>query len=96
MGALGIDGLVGTWNFSEDKSAVIYEYSYEVAGITMWTIESTDTIVKLKLNNLGLKRANGDKYYYEYFSPYNLVNSSINTVEESRLLNLPSTKRRKQ
>ena len=67
MCALGIDGLVGTWNFSEDKSAVIYEYSYVLAGITMWTIESTDTIVKLKLNNLGLKRANGDKYYYEYF-----------------------------
>ena len=67
MGSLGIDGLVGTWNFSEDKSAVIYDYNYEVGGITMWTIESTDTIVKLKLNNLGLKRANGDKYYYEYF-----------------------------
>ena len=67
MGSLGIDGLVGTWNFSEDKSAVIYEYSYVLAGISIWTIESTDTIVKLKLNNLGLKRANGDKYYYEYF-----------------------------
>ncbi|MEC7955518.1 MAG: hypothetical protein VX141_06455, partial [Bacteroidota bacterium] len=67
MGSLGIEGLVGTWNFSEDKSAVIYEYSYVLAGITMWTIESTDTIVKLKLNSLGLKRANGDKYYYEYF-----------------------------
>ena len=67
MAVFGIDGMVGTWNFSEDKSAVIYEYSYEVAGITMWTVESTDTIVKLKINNLGLKRANGDKYYYEYF-----------------------------
>ena len=67
MGSLGIEGLVGTWNFSEDKSAVIYDYNYESGGTTLWTIESTDTIVKLKLNNLGLKRANGDKYYYEYF-----------------------------
>ena len=67
MAVFGIDGMVGTWNFSEDKSAVIYEYSYEVAGITVYSIESTDNIVKLKLNNLGLKKANGDKYYYEYF-----------------------------
>ena len=67
MGQLGIEGLVGTWNFNEDKSAVDYEYAYQVLGVTLWTVSRTDTIVKMKINSLGLKRANGDKYYYEYF-----------------------------
>ena len=67
MGQLGIEGLVGTWNFNEDKSAVDYEYSYQALGVTLWTVSRTDTIVKMKINSLGLKRANGDKYYYEYF-----------------------------
>ena len=67
MGQLGIEGLVGNWNFNEDKSAVTYEYAYQALGITIWTVSRTDTIVKMKINSLGLKRANGDKYYYEYF-----------------------------
>ena len=67
MGQLGIEGLVGNWNFSEDKSAVTYEYAYELLGVTVWTVSRTDTIVKMKINSLGLKRANVDKYYYEYF-----------------------------
>ena len=53
MGQLGIDGLVGNWNFSEDKSAVTYEYSYELLGVTVWTFSRTDTIVKMKINSLG-------------------------------------------
>ena len=55
----------------------------------MWTIESTDTIVKLKLNSLGLKELMEINIITNIFCDYSIANSSINTVEESRLLNLP-------
>ncbi|GEM_PF-183469 len=57
----GIDAVSGTWELSEDKTQLITNY-------TFLTIDYPDTltIIKLKINDLGLMDSNGDKTYYEY------------------------------
>ena len=57
----GIDAVSGTWELSEDKTQLITSYSF----LTLNYVD-TSTIIKLKINDLGLMNANGDKTYYEY------------------------------
>ena len=57
----GFDALTGTWELSDDKTQLIT--SYTIIG---QTTTDTATIIKLKINSLGLESSNGDKTYYEY------------------------------
>ena len=57
----GLDALTGTWELSDDKTQLIT--SYTIIGQTS---TNTSTIIKLKINSLGLESSNGDKTYYEY------------------------------
>lgn len=69
MAMIGIDGATGTWTFSDDKTQIIHTTDpIQSFGITIFP-STTDsiTIVKLKINSLGLVDENGDKTYYEYF-----------------------------
>lgn len=61
IGSLDL-GLEGTWEFSDDKTQITT--TYEIFGVATTT---TSTIVKLKINALGLEDEDGDKIYYEYF-----------------------------
>ena len=62
MSLWGSDGAQGTWEFSEDKTQITINYTF--AGLI--DINTTYTIVKLKINDLGLMDENGNKTYYEY------------------------------
>lgn len=55
-------GFEGTWEFNDDKTGLIMNYT--AFGVTS---TSESKIVKLKINALGLEDENGDKTYYEYF-----------------------------
>ena len=57
----GFDALTGTWEFSDDKTQLIT--SYTIIG---QTVTDTFTIIKLKINDLGLMDSDGDKTYFEY------------------------------
>ena len=57
----GIDAISGTWELSEDKTKLITSYVF----LTLNSVD-TSTIIKLKINSLGLMNSNGDKTYYEY------------------------------
>ena len=61
MSPWGIDAVSGNWELSEDKTKLITSY-------TFMTLNSNDTstIIKLKINSLGIEDSNGDKTYYEY------------------------------
>ncbi|MDG2369418.1 MAG: hypothetical protein P8M12_02135 [Flavobacteriales bacterium] len=61
MSPFGLDALTGDWEFSDDKTQLITSYS--VIG---QTFSDTYTIVKLKINSLGLMDSNENKTYYEY------------------------------
>ena len=57
----GIDALIGTWELSDDKTQLITSYTF-----IGQTSTDTATIIKLKINSLGLESSNGNKTYYEY------------------------------
>ena len=59
--AFGVDAVSGTWELSEDKTKLITSYS-----ILTLNVIDTSTIIKLKINSLGLMNSNGDKTYFEY------------------------------
>ena len=56
-----VETLPKPWELSEDKTQLITSYSF----LTLNYVD-TSTIIKLKINDLGLMGANGDKTYYEY------------------------------
>ena len=62
MSLWGSDGAQGTWELSEDKTQININYSY--AGLI--DVSATYTILKLKINDLGLMDENGYKTYYDY------------------------------
>ncbi len=61
MSPWGLDAVSGTWELSEDKTKLITSYTF----MTL-TSNDTSTIIKLKINSLGIEDSNGDKTYYEY------------------------------
>ena len=61
MSLWGIDAVSGTWELSDDKTKLITSYTF----LTLNAVD-TSTIIKLKINSLGLMDSNGDKTYYEY------------------------------
>ena len=67
----GIDVAVGTWNFSEDKTQVTFNYIVSSVSLDVTQI---CTITKMKINSLALVLSSnwvgyksGDKIYYEYY-----------------------------
>ncbi len=67
----GIDVAGGTWNFSEDKTQVTFNYVVTSVGVD---VTQTCTITKMKINSLALVLSSswvgyesGDKIYYEYY-----------------------------
>ena len=67
----GIDVAGGTWNFSEDKTQVTFNYVVTSVAVD---VTQTCTITKMKINSLALVLSSswvgyesGDKIYYEYY-----------------------------
>ena len=57
----GFDAIAGTWELSDDKTQIITSYSIGILELV-----DTSTIIKLKINDLGVMDSDGDKTYYEY------------------------------